>query len=783
MGARKVATVQPVRRPAADAAACLTDAATGLIDCGNWAVSASWAVPADCRLGHLLRQGSCANDTRRREPHRLHRPRRRRALAICCSRRPTRRGRPTTSTAATACTSADREPIRAAPTRSATTGRSRPAGHAPEDWLFNAEYPMVRWLEANGYDVSYFDGRRHRPPRRARSSSTRSSSRSVTTSTGRRASAPTSRRRAPPACTSRSSAATRSSGRRAGRPASTASRRRSHARLLQGDARRREDRSRSAAWTGTWRDPRSVHRRRRPTRERADRQIFTVNCCSYARSTVAGRTASCASGATRPSRPDPGQTATLPDAARSATSGTRTSTTARVRRDCSGCRRRPSTFPSAPGLRVDVRRRAPPRTASRSTATRAARSCSAPAPFSGLGPRLQPRPRQRRRPTSRMQQATVNLFADMGVQPARSRAASSPPRRPPTRRRRRRRSPSPAAGATLAGGARHRSPARPPTPAAAWSAASRSRRTAERPGTARRAARAGATRGRPAPPGTATIRSRAVDDSGNIETPSAGVSVTVGSVRRCPCSIWNDSFDAGHLRPGRPPVPSSSASSSGRTSPASSPASGSTRVRRTPARTSGICGPSGGDLLGTATFTGETATGWQQVTFASPIADLREHDLRRVVLHAGRPVRVRRQLLRLTAFDNGAAARARRRHRRAQRRLQCTGPRVPDPRLQQRPTTGSTSSSRPSGGNGHDAAVGRLGVSRQPARPAVAATTNVTATFNEPSTPPTVTSSTFSCATPAKRSSRRPSPGMPGRSRRPSTRRRRSRSTRLHGDA
>ena len=27
-----------------------------------------------------------------------------------------------------------------------------------QDWVFNAEYPMVRWLEANGYDVSYFTG-------------------------------------------------------------------------------------------------------------------------------------------------------------------------------------------------------------------------------------------------------------------------------------------------------------------------------------------------------------------------------------------------------------------------------------------------------------------------------------------------------------------------------------------------------------------------------------------------------------------------------------------------
>ena len=48
--------------------------------------------------------------------------------------------------------------IRAAPTRSATTGRSRRADTSPEDWVFNAEYPMVRWLEANGYDVSYSTG-------------------------------------------------------------------------------------------------------------------------------------------------------------------------------------------------------------------------------------------------------------------------------------------------------------------------------------------------------------------------------------------------------------------------------------------------------------------------------------------------------------------------------------------------------------------------------------------------------------------------------------------------
>ena len=42
---------QSVRRAAADQPNCLTDATTGLIDCGNWAVSASWAVPATAVSG------------------------------------------------------------------------------------------------------------------------------------------------------------------------------------------------------------------------------------------------------------------------------------------------------------------------------------------------------------------------------------------------------------------------------------------------------------------------------------------------------------------------------------------------------------------------------------------------------------------------------------------------------------------------------------------------------------------------------------------------------------
>ena len=45
-----------------------------------------------------------------------------------------------------------------------------------------------------------------------------------------------------------------------------------------------------------------------------------------------------------------------------------------------------------------------------------------------------------------------------------------------------------------------------------------------------------------------------------------------------------------------------------------------------------------GTLMATATFTDETASGWQQVAFPSPIRNHREHDLRHVVSRAERPL-------------------------------------------------------------------------------------------------------------------------------------------------
>ncbi len=91
---------------------------TGIADCGNWAESASWAVPADAASGIYIAR-LVRGDTQGASHVAVRRARRRRRLRRSCSRPRTRPGRPTTATAATASTR--RRPGhgggRAAPTR------------------------------------------------------------------------------------------------------------------------------------------------------------------------------------------------------------------------------------------------------------------------------------------------------------------------------------------------------------------------------------------------------------------------------------------------------------------------------------------------------------------------------------------------------------------------------------------------------------------------------------------------------------------------------------------
>ena len=111
------------------------------------------------------------------------------------------------------------------------------------------------------------------------------------------------------------------------------------------------------------------------------------------------------------------------------------------------------------------------------------------------------------------------------------------------------------------------------------------------------------------------IESRAVDDSGNIETPSSGTTVNMA----CPCSIWGPAVTPGTIDSGN-----TSATEVGVKFKVD--AFGyvtGIRFYKASLNTGthiGSLWSSNGQLLASATFTDESASGWQQVNFAQPVA-------------------------------------------------------------------------------------------------------------------------------------------------------------------
>src|SRR5436190_13964005 len=166
-GARKVATVLPPVALPQTQPACLAHTPTGLVDCGNWAVSASWAstgavsgvyvaklvridtggashivfiVRDDARKADVIVQTS---DTTWQAYNRYG------GASLYCA--PVGTGVSNAGTAyAGACAN-----------RATKVSYNRPFDTRALDarsFLFGAEYPMVRWLEANGYNVKYWAG-------------------------------------------------------------------------------------------------------------------------------------------------------------------------------------------------------------------------------------------------------------------------------------------------------------------------------------------------------------------------------------------------------------------------------------------------------------------------------------------------------------------------------------------------------------------------------------------------------------------------------------------------
>jgi hypothetical protein len=220
-----------------------------------------------------------------------------------------------------------------------------------------------------------------------------------------------------------------------------------------------------------------------------------------------------------------------------------------------------------------------------------------------------------------MQQATVNLFADMGnVQPATPMAGITPATQttdttPPTST-----ITSPAQNATLSNGSSV-TISGTATDAGGGVVAgvevSTDGGTTWHPVTTMSAVNASVTwtynwvaHGSP----SAAIKTRAVDDSGNLETPGPGITVNMS----CPCSIWGPATTPGTIDSGDP------ASIEVGVKFQADTFGYVTGIRFYKASTNtgthiGNLWSSTGQLLASATFTGETGSGWQQVNFSQPV--------------------------------------------------------------------------------------------------------------------------------------------------------------------
>lgn len=156
-GARKVATVQPSAALPQNQPACLDDPATGLIDCGNWAESASWSVPQDAVSGIYFAKAVREDGANAGKASHL----------VFVVRNDASTSDVLFQTADTTWQAYNTyggnsfyagSPVGRAYKLSYNRPFNTRGVDNGQDWLFNAEYPMVRWLEANGYHVSYFTG-------------------------------------------------------------------------------------------------------------------------------------------------------------------------------------------------------------------------------------------------------------------------------------------------------------------------------------------------------------------------------------------------------------------------------------------------------------------------------------------------------------------------------------------------------------------------------------------------------------------------------------------------
>ena len=631
-GARKI--TQSDITPARLQPDCLTDATTGLYDCGTWDVSATWSTAGQTSgiyLAKLTRTDGLAqgashmvfivrNDASHSDllfqtsDETWQAYNRYGGASLYC-------GGPIPNTGSEYCPGG----------RAAKVSYNRPfdtRDHDPQSWLFNAEYPMLRWLEANGYDLSYFTGVD------ADSSPALIKNHKIYLSVGH----------------DEYWSANQRANVEAARDAGV------HLAFFSGNevfwktrwensidgsntARRTLVTYKetipgakidpSPAWTGTWRDPRFSPPADGGRPENGlTGTIWTVNCCSYPISVPAAMGANRFWRNTSVAALAPGTVATLA----TDTLGYEWDEDLDNGFRPAGLTRLSSTTVSVPEKLIDYGANVAAGIATHSLTLYRKSTVDAlgnvkTALVFGAGTVQWAwgldgvHDRGVSIPDPRMQQATVNLFADMLVQPQTLQtglvpATASSDTTAPTST-----VTSPAAGATVSSGVR----------IAIMGTASDVGGTVAGVevsvdgGATWHAARGAASwtyDWLPGAAGIATIQSRATDDSGNIGAPSTPFTVTIAG-SNCPCpSLWDhdtatpqtvDSGDTSGIEVG---VRFSSDVAGFITGVRFYKASTNTGTHVAHLWTAS------GTLLATATFTAESAAGWQLVSFSAPVAIL-----------------------------------------------------------------------------------------------------------------------------------------------------------------
>ncbi|WP_229426656.1 DUF4082 domain-containing protein [Microvirga alba] len=163
MGARKVGTIQHTGLQTQPTP--LRDSATGAVDAGNWSVSASWDIPADAVSGiyvaKLVRQDGVTGANH--IPFIVRDDSSTSDVIFQTS--------DTTWQAYNPWGGANFYGGNGPGTGSLGVGRAYAVSYnrpittrggglqsGPQDYIFGAEYPAIQWLEKNGYDVSYMAG-------------------------------------------------------------------------------------------------------------------------------------------------------------------------------------------------------------------------------------------------------------------------------------------------------------------------------------------------------------------------------------------------------------------------------------------------------------------------------------------------------------------------------------------------------------------------------------------------------------------------------------------------